>query len=205
MSNKKLLVYLSTVLAVLIPCPGRFAFGIVLTISFSIIFMISSVLNVLLNKLDITDYSKFLFPPLVCALVIIAYQALVIISPVIALQLSFVFYIQAFSIYLLVFMFEEYDGIAIKDIFYKQFFKCLWYSAITLSFTLLRDILGYGTISFPSFDGIYAVHLFKSGSLTFMNFFASIPGAAVISAVAISVFLYLNKQKKDTIEEGIDE
>ena len=202
MSNKKLLLYVSTILASQIPCPGRFAFGILLAIIFNIIFILSVLLNHLFIKFGIKEFSKFLLPVAICSLVMLFYQFLVFFSPVLAIQLSFILYIQAFSVYLLVFMFDEESSASLKEDIYNQLYKCAWYSSIALSFTLIREILGYGCISFPSFAGIYSVQLFDIGSLTFMNFFASIPGATIICAIAISVLLHFNNLRINSQEDG---
>ena len=200
MTNKKLLVYLSTVLASLIPCPGRFAFGILLVIVFNIVFILSSLLDYFFKKLSIAEYSKFFMPLLICSLVTIAYRLIVFFSPIIALQLSFILYIQAFSIYLLFFKFDEGNVLSVKDVIRTQFFNCACYTVLTLAFTLIRDIFGYGCISFPTPDGVYSLRLFNVSYFTFMNFFASIPGAAVICAVVISVLLHYNSLKNSQTE-----
>lgn len=195
MSNKKLLIYISTILATLIPCPGRFAFGILLVIIFNIIFLLAVLINHLFIKLEITEFSKFLMPVAICSLVMLFYQLLVFFSPILAIQLSFILYIQAFSIYLMVFMFDEENILPLKEDIHNQLYKCFWYSSLTLSFTLIREVLGYGCISFPSFSGLYPIYIFNIGSLTFMNFFASIPGATIICAFAISILLHFNSLK----------
>lgn len=205
MSNKKLLIYFSTILATLIPCPGHFGFGIILAVVFDIIFILSILAKHLFIKIKIDEYSKILQPVMICSLVTFFYIMLVFFSPVLAMQLSFILYIQAFSIYLQLFMFEPDTEVSLKDDFSSQLYKCVLFTSVTLAFTLVRDVLGYGCISFPIHAGLYSISLFNIKSLTFMNFFASIPGASIICAVIISAVLYFNNLKQSRLSGDSDE
>ena len=67
---------------------------------------------------------------------------------------------------------------------------------------MFRDIFGYGTISFPVPSGIHEIALFKNLSFAFMgSFWASVPGALVILAVAFVV--NYNAIKKIKIAEAV--
>lgn len=195
MTNKRLIIYISSILAVLIPCPGRLASGIILAVSFDITFILTTMLNFLFFKLNLHKSVKVLLPLSVVSLVTVFKLILMLISPLNALQLSFIFYLQAFSIYVIFLNSSETENLDFKLSLKKMLVNCLWFTGFILGFSLLRDVLGYGTLSFPVTSGINQIKLFDINSCTFLNFFASTPGAAIISAVIISLAFQINNRK----------
>ena len=195
MTNKRFIIYVSSILAVLIPCPGRLAAGIILAFSFDIIFILTAMLRCLFFKLSLYKSVKILLPLSVISLVTIFKLILAMISPLNALQLSFIFYLQGFSIYIIFLNSDANENCDFKLSLKKMLVNCLWLTGFTLGFSLLRDVLGYGTLSFPVTSGINQIELFDINSCTFLNFFASIPGAAIISAVIISLAVQINNRK----------
>ena len=123
-------------------------------------------------------------------------QVLILFSPVIALTLSFCLYIPALSVFLLASVFQgqaNADG--------ASFEPALLFSAFALLFFLLRDVLGYGTISLPVSNGIKESYLFNSYDTAFLSFFATIPGSLLVLVLCMS-FLLTAQIKMNAIEKA---
>lgn len=93
-------------------------------------------------------------------------------------------------------MIKNTEGEMLKEKIKSQIPQCLWYSLTALSFSLIRDVLGYGTITIPSSLGIHPVKLFLVKSTPLTSFFASIPGAAVISALILMILSMVMTKKE---------
>ncbi|QTQ11805.1 hypothetical protein HRI96_06070 [Treponema parvum] len=199
MTDKKLLICTATLLAILIPAPGRLAYGIIFIITFNFAFLFYILLNFLLKKLDIHSYSHVIMPLALVSFVTCERFVLMMLVPVIALQLALLPYIQAFSVYML-YVLHRPEGLSIKADLKSNLRVAGYFSAVTFCFSLIRDILGFGTLSLPSSLGVLSFQLIPAASvLPFMNFFASIPGAAILSSVILSFIPYLRKNKEKTI------
>mgnify|MGYP000990770829 CR=1 FL=1 len=195
MKEKIFIMYIASILAVLIPVPGRLAYGIILAFTFIVLFFSSILLNFLLDKY-IELPIKWIITPLFFVFIVTVIQCLLsIFLPVLSMQISFVLYIQVFSFYMINIL-KNIQGSTLKERIKSQLPQCIWYTVSALLFSLIRDILGYGTITFPSSKGLYSIKLFSVQSFPLMNFFASIPGAAILSAL-ILLFISLVKTKKE--------
>ena len=70
------------------------------------------------------------------------------------------------------------------------------FSLFSILFFALRDIIGYGTLSFPSGMGITEIKLFDiaSSEISFLGmFWASVPGALILIAIEILVVASINR------------
>ena len=61
-------------------------------------------------------------------------------------------------------------------------------------FYLIRDILGFGSFTFPTLNGIFELILFNSKTLSWSVFFASMPGALFLVSVSILIFVCIQKR-----------
>ena len=75
------------------------------------------------------------------------------------------------------------------------------FGMFALLFFLLRDILGYGTLSLPVPNGIKETYLFNSYDTAFLSFFATIPGALLLLVLCMS-FLLTVQLKMNAIEKA---
>ncbi|MBQ0162484.1 MAG: hypothetical protein KBS84_04895, partial [Treponema sp.] len=79
----------------------------------------------------------------------------------------------------------------------------MFFSILALIFYLLRDIVGYGTITIPSAKGISEYVLIGPNVFECGTLFASIPGSLVLVSVAILVFIFI-QNKFNIVERAGD-
>lgn len=190
MKNKLSIVYAASLLAILIPMPGRLAYGLIFIISFNLVVLFSTLLSSLYIKLKMDMYLWVLMPLTYVFLITVIKLTLAYISPVLALQLGFLFYIQFFSIYVQNIL-HNVQGTNLKSSIIAKLQSGLWFTGIVFVFSLIRDILGYGTISLPTTRGLLSFELFSIEVVPQITIFASIFGAAILSALAIVLFIRL--------------
>ncbi|MDE6067718.1 MAG: hypothetical protein K2F89_02025, partial [Treponemataceae bacterium] len=123
-------------------------------------------------------------------------QILILFSPVIALTLGFVIFLPPVSVFLFGNVFAErtpYPSDALR--------QSLVFSAFALVFFFLRDLLGFGTISFPMPNGIGEARFFDSRSTAFCSLFASVPGALLLVVLCMAALLTVQR-KMNIIEKS---
>lgn len=185
MKNKSLLFLLA--LCPLIPAASRFAYGIVLSAAI-LWYLISGVLFKELFK-KITPQKKSTYPELVttAASATIFHLTLQAVSPILASNLSLYLYISAFS-YLLIMNIELFS-------IYKPFSgSIVLFLPLMLGFSLLREIVGSGTISLPSSDGLLIISIFPHFSDWGLGFWGTSGGALIILGLISWIITYLNRR-----------
>ncbi|MEE3410970.1 MAG: hypothetical protein VZQ47_03745 [Treponema sp.] len=188
-------VFIAASFALLIAAPGRLAYGLPLIVELNILMAATRAFYSFVKKFDMGGVTDILAVSFIVFLTAAFKQLLILFSPVIALTLSFCIYIPALSVFLLASVFQAQGGE--KNGFESTF----WFSVFALVFFLLRDILGYGTLSLPVPNGIKESYLFNSYDTAFLSFFATIPGALLVLLLCMS-FLLTVQLKMNTIEKA---
>lgn len=188
-------VFIAASFALLIAVPGRLAYGLPLIVELNILMAATRAFYSFVKKFDMGGVTDILAVSFIVFLTAAFKQLLILFSPVIALTLSFCIYIPALSVFLLASVFQAQGGE--KNGFESTF----WFSVFALVFFLLRDILGYGTLSLPVPNGIKESYLFNSYDTAFLSFFATIPGALLVLLLCMS-FLLTVQLKMNTIEKA---
>lgn len=174
--NKRIyFIFIAASFALLVSAPGRLAYGLVLIVEMNILAISATYFSVFVKKLELGNLQNVLTLAFIVFVTILYKQLIILFSPVIALNLGFVLFLPAISVYLFGNVFSE-SAPQTSSVFSQS----LVFSAFAFVFFLLRDVVGYGTISFPIRNGIAQVHLFDSYSTAFCSFFASIPGALLL-------------------------
>ena len=189
-------VFIAASFALLAAAPGRLAYGLPLIIELDILFFAAKAFYSFVKKIEMGSLAEILALAFIVFMTILFKQVLVLFSPVIALTLSFCLYIPALSVFLLASVFQ---GQASAD--GASFEPALLFSAFALLFFLLRDVLGYGTISLPVSNGIKESYLFNSYDTAFLSFFATIPGSLLVLVLCMS-FLLTAQIKMNAIEKA---
>jgi len=198
--NKSLyFMFTAASFALLVCAPGRLAYGIILIIEMNLLAISASAFHSLMQDFDLGDLQDILTLAIIVSAAILYRQMVILFSPVIALNLGFVMYVPAASIFLLGNVFGK-KALPPLD-FLMQSLK---FSAFALAFFLLRDILGYGTISFPVSHGVKELYIFDSHSTSFLAFFASIPGALLLTIFCMAGLLCV-QYKMNIIEKSGEE
>jgi len=189
-------VFIAASFALLIAAPGRLAYGLPLIVELNILMAATRAFYSFVKKFDMGGVTDILAVSFIVFLTAAFKQLLILFSPVIALTLSFCIYIPVLSVFLLASVFQAQGG-GEKNGFESTF----WFSVFALVFFLLRDILGYGTLSLPVPNGIKESYLFNSYDTAFLSFFATIPGALLVLLLCMS-FLLTVQLKMNTIEKA---
>lgn len=176
--------------ALLIASPGRFAFGLIICAELFFLAICGLIVSALLEKLNLNQFKSILTIITLIFSTILYKQIIMWLFPLIALQLSFVFYLPAISSYMIGMIYKNDSKIK----FSENIRIISFFSIFALVFYLIRDILGFGSFTFPTLNGIFELVLFNSKTLSWSVFFASMPGALFLVSVSILIFVCIQKR-----------
>lgn len=176
--------------ALLIASPGRFAFGLIICAELFFLAICGLIISALLEKLNLNQFKSILTIITLIFSTILYKQIIMWLFPLIALQLSFVFYLPAISSYMIGMIYKNDSKIK-----FSENIKIIsFFSIFALVFYLIRDILGFGSFTFPTLNGIFELILFNSKTFSWSVFFASMPGALFLVSVSILIFVCIQKR-----------
>ena len=194
MIRNKTFLYSVTFLAMTIPAQGRFVFGVILVLELFFLELFGTLLKALTTKLKFQDIATYFVMMMMISITIMFRQLLAIFYSEIALSLGLIIYFPTVSSIFFYTIFEnEYEnlGNALKT----NLYKILRFSLPLLLFFFFRDIAGYGTITFfGSNHQMYEKILFNPDRIGVFMFFASIPGAYIITGVFIYLLIFAKNQ-----------
>ena len=191
---KKFLIYIGTTLAIVLPFPGRIAYGIFALLHFNVSVVLLTLMFYAINLLNVKFLRLGSCSLELVALTILYKQLLVIFCPVAALTIGFSFYLPAVSAVVIT-IFNLRIKNSIKESCLDKLKKSLSISAFCFIIFVLRDILGFGTITLPNWQSLLVIKIpeipFLAGN-SFMSFFATIPGCMVLTVLIFFAGLKLN-------------
>ena len=192
MNRNIVFMYIAVSLVMLVPVPGRLYYGIPVIMVLNLLM----VLTTLFSKF--MDFFKFYTLKPICILLmlvgitIFARQLLILYSPMIALTMGFIIYMPAIAVLMLGRFFDN-RGMQLKMALSGNMRESGFFSIYAFVFFLLRDIVGYGTISFPIPSGIFKLELPTLSYFSPFTFWASIPGALVLSGLLLAALSFIRK------------
>lgn len=191
---KKFLIYIGTTLAIVLPFPGRIAYGIFALLHFNVSVVLLTLMFYAINLLNVKFLRLGICSLELVALTILYKQLLVIFCPVAVLTIGFSFYLPAVSAVVIT-IFNLRIKNSIKESCLDKLKKSLSISAFCFIIFVLRDILGFGTITLPNWQSLLVIKIpeipFLAGN-SFMSFFATIPGCMVLTVLVFFTGLKLN-------------
>lgn len=191
---KKFLIYIGTTLAIVLPFPGRIAYGIFALLHFNVSVVLLTLMFYAINLLNVKFLRLGICSLELVALTILYKQLLVIFCPVAALTIGFSFYLPAVSAVVIT-IFNLRIKNSIKESCLDKLKKSLSISVFCFIIFVLRDILGFGTITLPNWQSLLVIKIpeipFLAGN-SFMSFFATIPGCMVLTVLVFFAGLKLN-------------
>ena len=204
MKQKKSFMYIASFLALTIPSTGRFVYGLTLIIEFLLLEIAGILLNSLVTKLKFNEIRTYFVMFFMIALTVFYRQILVLTYTEIALTLGFLLYLPPVSVFLTHTLFSDYNE-PLKLRFKTNLLNALLFSTMILFFFLLRDIAGYGTFTFFGKNHrIFEKVLLNPNKIGIFTFFASIPGALILTSITIYIMLFLRNKKRIFISKGGD-
>lgn len=197
MKKNDLMVYLLLSFSILIPVPGRLAYGLILILEINFIFILGILFRRLISLFVPEDLQSILISIFLVFIATLFKQFVIMYSPIIGFVLGFLIYLPVFSSFI-------FGNLQDKDIIKnnslgselkKYMSKCGIFSLFAFIFYFFRDIISYGTLTLPSPSGVFELFRIKDFSLSFLGtFFASIPGAILSIALLYFIFSFvLNK------------
>ncbi len=202
MKQKQSFMYIASFLALTIPSTGRFVYGLTLVLELVILEILGILLNSLVSKLKLNEIRTYFVTFFMIAITILYRQILVLTYTEIALTLGFLLYFPPVSVFLTHTLFTDYEEpllVRIKN----NLISTLFFSLMILIFFLFRDIAGYGTFTFFGRNHrIFEKVLFNPDKIGIFTFFASIPGALVLTSLAIYFALFLRNKIRIISSQG---
>lgn len=187
MKNKSLYIYIAAYLAILIPLPGRFVFGVTLMLELILLSIFGTLINSLIKKLKIEEINSVVMMVTLIAIAIIYRQVLIITYSEIALTLGFYIYLPAISMFLIHYIFSD-SNMSLLQKLNANILKSLLFAICGIFFFLFRDIAGYGTFTFFGTNHqIFEKVLFNPEKIGIFSFFATIPGALILASMVLFI------------------
>lgn len=196
MNKRSYFIFIAASFALLVSSPGRLAYGLVLIIEMNLLVLASVAFANFMQRFEFGNLQNVVTLSFVVFATVLFRQILILFSPVVALTLGFVIFLPPVSVFLFGNIFAEkmpqpFDALR----------QSLFFSVFAFVFFFLRDLLGFGTISFPAWNGIVEARLFDSRSTAFCSLFASVPGALLLIVLCMAAFLTV-QSKMNVIEKS---
>ena len=194
MIQKKSFMYIASFLALTIPSTGRFVYGLTLTFELFLLEIMGILLNALVTKLKFNEIRTYFVTFFMVAITIFFRQLLVLTYTEIALNLGFLIYFPTVSVFLAQTLFTDIEE-PLANKLKTNLLSTLIFCFTIIVFFFFRDIAGYGTITFFGKNHrIIEKVLMNPDKIGIFTFFASIPGALVLTSITIYIFLFLRNK-----------
>ena len=202
MKQKKSFMYIASFLALTIPAPGRFVFGLTIILELFLLEILGILLNSLVTKLKFEEIRTYFVMFFMIAITILYRQILIFSYTEIALTLGFILYLPPVSVFLTHTIFSDLEEPLAKKL-KSNLLNTLIFSLFILIFFLFRDISGYGTFTFFGENHrIFEKIIFNPDKVGIFSFFATIPGALVLTGLTISLFFFLRNKYRIISSRG---
>lgn len=189
--NNAFFTFLAASVAVVVPAPARFAYGIIMLAIFNLQIIIGTIFIHLIYKVNIESLKTSLLCFVLLSVSLLSKLILDFFSPMTSLTLGFLVYLPAVSTSLISYFYEKSDENLLGDLKINTS-QALSFSALALFVFLLRDIFGYGTITLPSSQGLFEIALpLRFSNYSAASFIASIPGSFIIVAICFAVIVFI--------------
>lgn len=193
MRKRSIYVFVSTALAMLIPSPGRFVYGLVLVLELNFLMLFGLLANSLIKKMKLEEETSVILLATTIFSTIFFRQLLILINAELALTLGFNLFLLPCSFFFLGYLLHQTKDPLSQRISFT-FSHILTFSVYALLYFLIRDILGYGTFTYlnTSFQIVEKV-LFDENSVIVFSILASIPGSLLMSSIVLFVHITIRK------------
>ncbi len=194
MKPKRSLMYIASFLMLTIAPTGRFVFGLTLVLELLLLEAFGILINSLVTKLKYDQIRTYFVMFFMISITILYRQILVLTYTEIVLVLGFLLYVPPVSIFLTHTIFSDYEE-PLKLRLKTNILNTLVLCVMILAFYLFRDVAAYGTFTFFGKNHrIFEKVLFNPNKVGIFSFFATIPGALVLTGLMIYFFLFLRNK-----------
>ncbi len=194
MKRRSVYLLIATILAILVPSPGRFVYGVTLILELNILMLIGTLAISLVKKLKLEEINTLIVIIVIIGSTVMFRQIMIMLYPEIMLTLGFLVYLMPVSFFLIGYVFTNMDE-PVNVRINRNMFHIMTFSVYALLFFLLRDIAGYGTFTFFGKNHqILEKVIINEQKIGFFSIFASIPGAMILSAILLFIHIYVRNQ-----------
>lgn len=193
MTKKAISVYMAATCAISIITPGRFVCGIIFSVEICLLMLCGILFRALINLCKLQKVRQILILMFVVYLTMFYKNLLIIIMPELALQLGFSLFLPTISTFSTVFLMED-KTTSLKENLKNDLPGALLFSVYTLFISFVRDLLGFGTITLPAIGSFKEYIIFDTQSVSAASFVATIPGSLVLSALLLSLYLFVENK-----------
>jgi hypothetical protein len=191
MISKRFFAQTALLLSIVIASPCRLSSGIVLMLFFNCMIAIGCAANYAVCRLKLF---KLLVPLMIYSTVfftVLFKQFTIMLSPALALSTGFALYVTGFCAY----ESGQYFLIPLESFAItvsKKLKESLKFSALALAVFLFREAFGLSAVSFPAPQGVVPLGMIEIRLPRFelfdsLVFIASIPGAVIVTTIAITL------------------
>ncbi len=192
MNRNTVFMYIAVSLVMLVPVPGRLYYGVPVIIVLNLLMVLTTLFSKFMDYMKLYSLKPICILLMLVGITIFARQLLILYSPMTALTMGFILYMPAIAVLMLGRFFDN-RGMHLKMALTGNMKESGFFSIYAFVFFLLRDIVGYGTISFPIPSGIFKLELPTLSYFSPFTFWASIPGALVLSGLLLAALSFIRK------------
>lgn len=190
-------------IALLVPAPGRFAYGLILVVLLMLLVTLGTVFRYWFTKLSLTQLLPALLAVMLISVVVLYKQLIILYAPFTALVMGFTLYLPALSAFVISTVHHPSEQSLAAQV-HQNGIVALKFSITALAFFLFRDIFGFGTITFPTHTGLWELQLIQGADKNYLGtFWASVPGALIIIACVTALLSFVSRHFAE-VEEAID-
>ncbi len=171
----------------LIPAASRFSYGLILCFALIWLFLSGLLFRELIKKIVPDDAGFYLELVCIAASATVFYQVLEAVFPVLAVSLGLYIFISSFS-YLVITSIDRFS--ADKE----SFLPIVSFFPILLVFSLIREIFGFGTISFPVPSGFIEFTVLPYFEQYGLGFWGTAGGALILIGIFSWLVKYVNRR-----------
>ncbi len=193
MTKKAFSFQMATTCVMAIAAPGRFYVGLLLSLEILFLMIVVTLFRFFIGFIKLKNLEAISLCTFIVSCAMFFKEFLAFLMPAMALQLSFVIFLPAVSTFPLCFLLDDKER-SVKETLRLNIVPIAISSGYVICISFLRDILGYGTITFPSFGKVIEIVIFKGERITLLSFIATIPGALLLSSVLLMVYLLFEKK-----------
>ena len=194
MKRRSVYLLIATILAILVPSPGRFVYGVTLVLELNLVMLIGTLTVSLVKKIKLEEINTLIVLTLIIGVTILYRQIMIMFQPEIMLTLGFIIYLMPVSFFIIGYVFSNNEMLLTERLRINMV-HILTFSVYALLFFLLRDICGYGTFTFFGKNHqIFEKVIIPSNRLGFFSIFASIPGAMILSSILLFIHIYVRNK-----------
>ena len=194
MKRRSIYVFLATTLAILVPSPGRFIYGIVLVLELNLLMLVGTASVSLIKKIKMEEMMTVCVIMFLLATTILFRQIFILFQPEIILTLGFIIFLIPVSLFMMGYIFSDSEK-KLPERLRRNMIHSLTYSVFALLYFLLRDLIGFGTFTFFGKNHqIFEKVIIDSDKLGVGSILASIPGSLILSAILLYVYIFVRNK-----------